>query len=75
MKVARVYLNPNGEQWVDFPMPENAVLMAVWGQVMADGVCISPVAIVPKAAVHHVILLEMQDGGTNLTVFPGGKLN
>lgn len=75
MKIARVFLNPNAEQWVDFQCPETAQLNQIWSQVMAEGMFYNQNAVVPKVAIHHVLMLEIQDSGTNLTVFPGGKPN
>lgn len=76
MKFARVFLNPNGDQWVDFPIPETAALPQIWGQVMMEGAFYSVGAVVPRAAVHHIMQIEMVENNVvNFTTVPGGKPN
>lgn len=75
MKLARVFLNPNGEQWCDFPIPENVVLPQIWSQVMIEGAFYSPSAIVPIKQVHHVMLVEIAVGAPAFTTISSGKPN
>lgn len=75
MKIARVFLNPDAQRWVDMPMPPSG-LQQVWGWLATEGALVHPNAIVPRAAVHHILALEIEDGVTaSFTGFPGGKPN
>lgn len=75
MKIFRCYLNPVADQWVDFPVQENANALLMWSTVMKEGVLADMHKAIPKASIHHVLLLDVETQGAHLTVFPGGKPN
>jgi hypothetical protein len=75
MKQFRVFLNPDGERYIDITVPPNVDANAVFGTLKMDGAITTPYCIVPRGSVFLVLEINAEggSGGAKVTVFPGGK--
>lgn len=75
MKVMRVFLNPNGADYLDIGAGRDDFNMPTfWNFARQDGCMLSERAVVPLTSIHHVLVLDVETA-PNLTVFTGGKPN
>lgn len=75
MKAARVFLNPDGKNWVDFGLAEQQTMQTLWSQISTEGGIFGGIAAVPRETIHHVLVFEVEQAPVNFTVAPGGKPN
>lgn len=62
MKLARIYIKPNGEKWFDLPLRNDQDLGIVFQVMRTEGVIILPSSFcIPSGQVHHMSLLEVPD--------------
>lgn len=62
MKLARVYIKPNAEKWVDLPLRPDQDLGIVFAALRTEGALVLPSSFcIPQEQVHHMILLEVPD--------------
>lgn len=74
MKMARVFLKPDGNKFVDFGLPDNANMASVRGNIQAEGGMAGGMVFVAQDAIHHFYVMDVPEmSAPNLTVFPGGK--
>jgi hypothetical protein len=70
MRVARIFLNPHGEKWVDFGLADQQTMPNLWNQISMEGGIFGGVAAVPRETIHHLLVFEVEQA-----VVPGGKPN
>lgn len=59
MKLARIYIKPNGDKWFDLPLRQDQDLGIVFSFMRSEGVIILPSSFcIPAEQVHHMSLLE-----------------
>jgi hypothetical protein len=74
MKQFRVFLNPDGERYIDVTVPPAVDANVIFGTLKLDGAITTPYCIVPRNSVFLVLEINAAgDGGAKITVFPGGK--
>ena len=77
MRIVRCYLLPNGEQYVDWPMPDGMVTANLLQAVTLNQVFLTDDAVVPWRTIHHLRVLEAQVDARGkvvpLTPVNGGK--
>lgn len=62
MKLARIYIKPNGDKWVDLPLRPDQDLGIVFSVMRTEGALIMPSSFcIPTEQVHHLTLLEVPD--------------
>lgn len=62
MKIARIYIKPNGEKWFDLPLRADQDLAIVFSFMRSEGVIIFPSSFcIPAEQVHHMSLLQGAD--------------
>lgn len=75
MKAARVFLNPDGKQWVDFGLAEQQTMPTLWNQITTESGIFGSSAAVPRETIHHITVFEIEQAPVNFTSIPGGKPN
>jgi hypothetical protein len=61
MKIARVFLIPDGGVWFDVPLRPDQNCEAVFSAMRGAGAIVMPEFIVPAASVHHAQLIVMAE--------------
>ena len=61
MKLARIFLNPDGGVWFDVPLRPDQDCQVVFQVMRGQGAIVHPDFICPSANVHHVQLVVMPD--------------
>jgi len=54
MKVARIFLKPDGAVWFDIPLRPEQDCQAVFAALRGAGAIVTPDFIIPSDAVHHI---------------------
>ena len=79
MKLARIFLNPDGGVWFDVDIRPDQDCQAVFQVMRAQGAIVHPNFIIPAANVHHVQLIVGPDRPDAQPTFlipePEGKPN
>jgi hypothetical protein len=61
MRLARIFLNPDGGMWFDVPLQLTQDCTIVFQALRGQGAIVMPEWIIPAAAVHHVQLMIVPD--------------
>lgn len=75
MQAIKIFLNPDGQNFVMMGAGENFNMAAWYVAMRKDGAALAPGGLVMLSAIHHVSLEDMAELPAGLTVIPGGKLN
>jgi hypothetical protein len=79
MKIARIFLNPDGSMWFDTRLRPDQDCSVVFQTLRGEGAIVHPMFIVPTASVHHVSLIiapDQPDTQEPTFIIPGeGKPN
>lgn len=73
--VARIFLRPNGDKFIDFPMGDGVTIGAVVNILKFEGGLWGEHAYIPADTVHYIVTVGTpeQPSRPNLMPFPGGK--
>lgn len=59
IRIARVFIAPNGEQWVDMRLLDGQNATHVWAAIKTEGALCHPSFVVPQEHVHHIFEMSV----------------
>ena len=70
----RVFIKPEGRQWVDIDLPsENPGMAGLANVLQNEGFIVAPHALIPKGSILFIASMTPVTVRPNITVFPGGN--